>query len=605
MTNDSNDCFHPQEPSYVIRSLSSFPKGSTYYSSTLSTLINLIMSNNSAISLLVTATVLGITTVIIPPLVLVSDSSVQDLFANWNVSPENYFETCLVLLLIPGIFIFLKQNVLPYVVPRAKKDLSVAEKMVLSQTVKPSAIASFQLLYLPVFWLLRAAFWMSGPYFFPVYASKVIDGENISFGTIGNIFNSGFAIAALFLPVVANLVSSSFTDEKSGTIAAAVFYGVGAFSTQCNDLPTLFIGRGMGSIGSGLFGVMPEAWLSSEVQKDGSDPYGRWLGSTFATAFAFDSIVAIGAGKVATLAASNLGGPTGPFKISPIFLIISIIIVGLFWTDTDVPTGDNKEVKIVKYRPGKWDEVELSFKGAINIISSDVKMVMVGLIQSLFEAATYIFVLNQAPAIKTAAINYFGIDSIVIPSGIIFCCYMSCCLLGSNIYGYLIDNKYRPERVMTVFLMVAALSLVMSSMIISKTEETGLVELSIAFFVFEFCVGIYYPTISWLRSKYLPAKHRSIIMTIVNVPFNLLVLIISLSAKSFGTSGVWYIASFLVVLATLCLIQLQRIAKREAIENAPKTWKRVRAKWIAIARVLQIRRLVQGIAKQAAKENID
>ena len=481
--------------------------------------------------------------------------------------------------------------------------MSVAEKMVLSQSQKPAAIASFQWLYLPVFWLLRTAFWMSGPYFFPVYASKVIAGESISFQVIGSIFNAGFAIAAIFLPVVASLTSSSFTDEKSGTIFAAIFYGMGAISTQFNTLPALFLGRGMGSIGTGLLGVMPEAWLSSEVQKDGSDPYGRWLSSTFATAFAFDSIVAIGAGNLATWAAVNHGGPTAPFKLSPFFLLASIIIVGFSWTDTDVPTGDEKDKK--GEDDDDDDDDSLSLRGAIKMILADKKIIMVGLIQSLFEASTYIFVLNQAPAIKQVATEFFGSDNIIMPSGIIFCCYMSCCLLGSSAYGFLIDRKYRPERVLTRVLAIATSSLLFASSIIADIGKFGLLELIGTFFIFEFCVGLYYPTISWLRSKYLPVKQRSIIMTIVTVPFNLLVLLISLSAKTIGVNGAWFMSAFLVSLAMLCLIQLQRIAVREAKQNSPRTWKRVRAKWAAIARILQVQKLVRGIAQQAAKENID
>ena len=109
---------------------------------------------------------------------------------------------------------------------------------------------------------------------------------------------------------------------------------------------------------------------------------------------------------------------------------------------------------------------------------------------------------------------------------------------------------------------------------------------------------------SSLRSKYLPVKHRSVIMTIVTVPFNLLVLATSLSTSTIGVTGAWLTASVLILAATACLLNLQRIARREAIENLPRTWKRVRAKWVSIARVMQIRKLVQGIAKQAEKEGV-
>ena len=94
-------------------------------------------------------------------------------------------------------------------------------------------------------------------------------------------------------------------------------------------------------------------------------------------------------------------------------------------------------------------------------------------------------------------------------------------------------------------------------------------------------------------------------MTAFSTVFNLLVFVISLSNHLIGDAGVWWAASALLVFAFFGLLQLRRIARQEAIENAPRTWRRVRAKMETIARVMQIRRLVQGIAKQAEVEGVE
>ena len=94
-------------------------------------------------------------------------------------------------------------------------------------------------------------------------------------------------------------------------------------------------------------------------------------------------------------------------------------------------------------------------------------------------------------------------------------------------------------------------------------------------------------------------------MTAFSTVFNFLVLVISLSNHLVGDAGVWLAASALLVVAFVCLLQLRRIARQEAKKNAPQTWRRVRAKFEGIARVMQIRRLVQGIAKQAEKEGVE
>lgn len=505
-------------------------------------------------------------------------------------SVQAYFTTCLTVLLIPAAILFLQQNVLCHILPQ--KEMTAAERLV-SEQIKPPTISTFQRLYLPVFWLLRTAFWMSGPFFVPVYASKVLmlsDGV-----TIDNVFQVGFAAAALLLPGIASIVSSSYTDEKSGTIAAAIFYALGAASTQASSLPLLLAGRGCGNIGTGLLGIMPEAWVSSEIQKTGADPYGRWLSSIFATAFAFDSIVAIGAGQVAAIAAERLGGPEGPFQVSPLFLAIAVLIIGLSWTDTDVPTD--------KDGSGNQSDNGLSLKDAANVVSSDKKVLLLGLVQCSFEAATYLFVLNQAKAFQVAVAAFFGEESIV-PSGLVFACYMTATLLGSCIYGHLSERRYRPEGILSVVIVISALSLGAVGNLCAR-NHLNILGLSVWFLLFEIMAGLAKPSFSWLRSKYLPIKERSILMTAFSTVFNFLVLVISLSNHLVGDAGIWLAASALLVVAFVCLLQLRRIARQEAKKNAPQTWRRVRAKFEGIARVMQIRRLVQGIAKQAEKEGVE
>ena len=71
---------------------------------------------------------------------------------------------------------------------------------------KPAAVRSLQIRFLPVFWLLRTAFWMSGPYFYAVYASKVVNGQPVNMATISHIFLTGFAAIALLGPMTGRLL---------------------------------------------------------------------------------------------------------------------------------------------------------------------------------------------------------------------------------------------------------------------------------------------------------------------------------------------------------------------------------------------------------------
>ena len=64
------------------------------------------------------------------------------------------------------------------------------------------AARALQLRFLPVFWLLRMADWLQGPYFYEVYASKVFNGQPASLSLVSKLFLTGFGATALFGPSV-------------------------------------------------------------------------------------------------------------------------------------------------------------------------------------------------------------------------------------------------------------------------------------------------------------------------------------------------------------------------------------------------------------------
>ena len=69
-----------------------------------------------------------------------------------------------------------------------------------------------------------------------------------------------------------------------------------------------------------------------------------------------------------------------------------------------------------------------------------------------------------------------------------------------------------------------------------------------------------------------------------------------------GIGGGWLIASMLLLVAAGCLIKLQQIAKQEAIENLPKIWIRAKYKWMALARIIKIRKMINLCTKEIDAE---
>ena len=145
-------------------------------------------------------------------------------------------------------------------------------------------VRSLQIRFLLVFWLLRMADWLQGPYFYEVYASKIIGGSPVSLDLVSKLFLVGFGTTGLLGPFVGRLVDNY--GRRAGTLAYAALYTVGALSVRSVELPVLFLGRLASGVGTSLLFSAPESWLVGEHNKNGFD--GRWLAQTFGWAYAGD-----------------------------------------------------------------------------------------------------------------------------------------------------------------------------------------------------------------------------------------------------------------------------------------------------------------------------
>merc|ERR1712232_1363952 len=85
-----------------------------------------------------------------------------------------------------------------------------------------------------------------------------------------------------------------------------------------------------------------------------------------------------------------------------------------------------------------------------------------------------------------------------------------------------------------------------------------LIPLVAAFFIFEMCVGMYFPSISTLRSKYLPDSHRSVIMNLFGIPLNALVVSVFLCIKKLGVGGALSVATGALSIAMASMALLLR-----------------------------------------------
>ena len=253
--------------------------------------------------------------------------------------------------------------------------------------------------------------WLQGPYFYEVYSTKVFNGVPATLDLVSKLFLVGFASTGIFGPWIGRFVDT--IGRKAGTLAFAVLYAIGALSTRSNVLGVLLLGRLAGGLGTSLLFSAPEAWLVGEHQKNKFD--GRWLGETFGLAYAGDSLVAITAGQLASLTA-NSAGPSGPFTLSVVFLFLGGLLALLKWdenvavaattttttttsattTSTSTTTTSVKDSSPLTTTATSASVIppieEIANKNkkpsildAIDLISKDKRIMLLGAVQALFE----------------------------------------------------------------------------------------------------------------------------------------------------------------------------------------------------------------------------
>lgn len=433
---------------------------------------------------------------------------------------------------------------------------------------KPAAVALLQARFLAVFWLIRMADWLQGPYFFEVYHSKSFNGVAASIDLVSRIFLTGFAVTGAFGPIVGKLVDRY--GRKRGTLAFAALYALSALSTRSNQLGVVLLGRVAGGLGTSLLFSAPEAWLVGDHERNKLD--GKWLAETFGLAYAGDAVVAILAGQLAGKAA-QMSGPTGPFTLSLAFLVAGAAVTLLTWRENAAPQAPKIVNNEGAHSVGLNSETAKSslspITEALQVTVSDKKILLLGTMQALFEGAMYIFVLQWPPLMRAAVQgSWFGTTASV-PYGTIFSCLMASCLVGSTAFAALQKRSVAVEHSAPYMLATAAAALSTAAVL----SRTNLIGLSAALFLFEACVGMYFPTIGTLRSKYLPDRYRSIIMNLFGIPLNLIVISVVLFAGKLGTAGALKIAAAALGVAAMCAAGLKRLSSGSVQENSSFTLK--------------------------------
>jgi MFS family permease len=348
---------------------------------------------------------------------------------------------------------------------------------------------SFQRSYLTVYLLAVAGDWLQGPHVYALYESYKMSKHDIEL-----LFIAGFG-SSLFFGTFVGSIADKF-GRKTNCFIYGILYIGACITKHFGSFYVLLTGRLLGGIATSILFSAFESWLVYEHNKRG---FGDGMLSTiFSHATFGNSLVAIFSGILAQFAADAFGY-VAPFDMAIVILVAMSVILVFTWPEN---YGDSKAA------------VHQSFVDAYDTIKNNNHVFYLGLVQSLFEGAMYTFVLEWTPALSAAMTEGDG----SIPHGYIFASFMIAVMMGSSIFK-LLTRYWRPEAFMRAVLVTSATCL---SAPVFFPKSISIIFVS--FVVFEFCVGIFWPAMGYLRGKYVPEQSRSTTMNFFRIPLNMIVI---------------------------------------------------------------------------------
>lgn len=390
----------------------------------------------------------------------------------------------------------------------------------------------FQKWYIIIFLVVMLADWMQGPYVYKLYASYGISTKDIAV-----LFVIGFGTSGITGAIIGSLADRF--GRKNMCILFCIFYAVSCGTKHSQNYNILIIGRFLGGISTSILFSCFESWMVTHHHFKGY-PSSK-LGDTFEKAWSLNSFIAILAGIITSYAVSyyekydlfkDKPHEIAAFDCSAVTLIIALFLINYKW-------------KIENYGDTTVD-LKNSLINAANLFKNDKSILLVGIIQSGFESAMYLFVFMW-----TMALEQTSSDDETIDHGMIFAVFMEACLVGTTISSKL--TSITTEKIAFILCLIAGIALI-------YIPHTNNYEFRLfTFIIFECCVGVYFPTIGGLRGKYVPDNVRATIMNIFRIPLNIIVVIVLWYIDSLGLEKVFHLASILLFIASAASYALNLI----------------------------------------------
>ncbi|XP_015909731.1 molybdate-anion transporter [Parasteatoda tepidariorum] len=436
-----------------------------------------------------------------------------------NVS-DNWYTSFTYLLLLISISVCC---MIQYVLRKTKSNL---------HSTNNEHFLKFQRKYYVVYFLALFGDWLQGPYIYKLYSHYGFTSTQIA-----ALYVVGFSASVLF--GTGTGVLADYFGRKRMCMVFCVTYSLCCFLKIFPNYNILLLGRLLGGISTSLLFSVFESWYVYEHVQVYDFPK-EWISITFSKATFGNGILAIVAGIIANFTSDVLNfGPVSPFILAIPCFMLSCAVMSKAW-------GEN-------YGKRQKSAKNICLEG-LQVILKNKLILMLGIVQSLFESVMYVFVFLWTPIL----------DSKHPPLGIVFSVFMVCIMIGSSLYQLSIYLQKKPYEMLLLAIILATISQIGCSLA-TKSADTNIMIAYFSFFLIEIAVGIYFPSIGYIKSEFIPESHRANIMNWFRVPLNIITCIMLLSLhKESATSGncvIFMICSAMMMLCSFIMMQIIKVLR--------------------------------------------
>lgn len=354
----------------------------------------------------------------------------------------------------------------------------------------------FQRRYLDVYCLACFSDWLQGPYVYTLYEQ---------YG-----YNEGQIAILFFTGTISNSLCGTITGALAdiyGRKILCVTYGI-LYSGCCitklfGNFQLLIFGRMLGGISTSILYSAFDSWYINEHVNYYKFP-NEWLNNTFAKATFLNATLAIFAGLFSYFLVSTLGfGPVAPFITAIPFLIATSLYIMILVNEHF--THNSKSASA-------------SVKKAVIVWLTNKNIFALSVVQSLYEGVMYLFIFFWTPALK----------SLAPPLGIVFSSFMLALMIGSKLYSILLGNNYLDsKKLLQLSTFLASFSFLICSLAASDLfigyEHYSVTTCYFFFILFEISIGMYLPSMTYLKSQVIPEKIRVTLSNVIKMPSNIFI----------------------------------------------------------------------------------